>query len=75
MAGLSDTGNLDSILFDVGEVAADIDVRVAGRIEKLIDDHASPAIERNAEQLAERGGLNPGGPEGDGGVDPLVLRS
>ena len=69
---LGDAGKLPAVLFHVGEVAADEDLRVAGRVEVLVDEDGASAVGLEAQQLAEGGGLDAGGPEGDDGIDTLV---
>ena len=61
-----------AILFNVGEVAADEDLRMTGRVEELIDEDAAAAVDGETEKLAEGRGLDACGPEGDGGFDALV---
>src|SRR5215469_745526 len=49
---LSDAGNLFAILFDMSQVATDENLRMAGRIEKLVHDDTTAAVCGEPKKLA-----------------------
>jgi hypothetical protein len=50
---LGDTGDLSAVFLHVGEVAADEDLGVAGRVEVLVDEDTATAVGLDTKQLAE----------------------
>ncbi len=71
--GLRDAGDLVAVLLEVGEVAEDEDFGQGRRVEIAVDDDAAALVDRGAEHLAERGGLDAGGPERHSCFDALIV--
>ena len=51
---LGDAGNLPAILLDVPEVATDEYLRVTGRVQVAVNEHAASPVRLDPEQLAQR---------------------
>ena len=70
--GGRDAGHLLAGALDMGQVADDEDLGMAGDRQVGCDLHASGVIERGAERLRERRGLHPRGPDHIARVDALA---